>query len=82
MFPGNVLQCGEIYKILISRLLYRMISQWHPICSQEEKEILCVKEIKTGVLMLLVCLAIYLQIDPRIWSDLCELIGRLMSGRI
>ncbi|HKM57438.1 MAG TPA: hypothetical protein VJX28_01745 [Chthoniobacterales bacterium] len=40
------------------------------------------KEIKTGVLMLLVCAAIYVQIDPRIWSGFCQLIGRLMTGRI
>ena len=82
VFHWKVLQCNEIYKMLISKLLVRMTSHWHLICSQEKQELLCVKEIKTGVLMLLVCAAIYVQIDPQIWSGLCQLIGRLMTGRI
>ena len=40
----------------------------------------CVREIKAGFLMFLVSVAILVQIDPRIWSGLCELIGRLIHN--
>ena len=38
------------------------------------------KELKTGFLMLLVCSALYVQVDPRIWSGVCRLLARLMVG--
>ena len=38
------------------------------------------KELKTGFLMLLVCAALYLQIDPRIWGSVCQLLARFMIG--
>jgi hypothetical protein len=38
------------------------------------------KEVKTGFLMLLVCTALYVQIDPRIWNGLCQLLARFMVG--
>jgi hypothetical protein len=36
------------------------------------------KELKTGFLMLLVCTALYVQLDPRIWGGVCQLLARLM----
>ena len=38
------------------------------------------KELKTGFLMLFVCTALYIQVDPRIWSGVCQLLARLMVG--
>src|SRR5271166_3164579 len=38
------------------------------------------KELKVGFLMLFFCTAIYIQIDPRIWSSVCQLLARLMVG--
>jgi hypothetical protein len=38
------------------------------------------KELKTGFLMVLVCTALYVQIDPRIWSGICQLLARLLVG--
>jgi hypothetical protein len=38
------------------------------------------KELKTGFLMLLVCTAVYVQVDPRIWGGVCQLLARLMVG--
>jgi hypothetical protein len=38
------------------------------------------REVKTGFLMLLVCTALYVQIDPRIWSGLCQLLARMLIG--
>jgi hypothetical protein len=36
------------------------------------------KELKTGFLALLVCMALYGQIDARIWNGLRQLLARLM----
>jgi len=38
------------------------------------------KELKAGFLMLFVCTALYIQIDPRVWSGVCQLLARLMVG--
>jgi hypothetical protein len=38
------------------------------------------REVKTGCLMLLVCTALYIQFDPRIWSGLCQLLAKLLVG--
>jgi|GEM_PF-2797688 len=38
------------------------------------------KELKTGFLMLFVCTALYIQVDPRIWSGVCQLLARFMVG--
>jgi hypothetical protein len=38
------------------------------------------KEVKTGGLMLLVCVALYVQVDPRIWNGLCHVLARCMVG--
>jgi hypothetical protein len=38
------------------------------------------KELKTGFLMLFVCTALYIQVDPRIWTGVCQLLARLMVG--
>jgi hypothetical protein len=38
------------------------------------------KELETGFLMLLVCMALYIQIDPKIWNGICQLFARLMIG--
>jgi hypothetical protein len=38
------------------------------------------KELKAGFLMLLVCVALYIQIDPRIWNGVCQLLTRFMIG--
>jgi hypothetical protein len=38
------------------------------------------KELKTGFLMVLVCTALYVQVDSRIWSGICQLLARLMVG--
>jgi hypothetical protein len=38
------------------------------------------KELKTGFLMLFVCTALYIQVDQRIWSAVCQLLARLMVG--
>jgi hypothetical protein len=43
-------------------------------------DLLLMKEVKTGCLMLLVCTALYVQIDPRIWNGLCQLLARCMVG--
>ncbi len=37
------------------------------------------KEVKSGLLMLLVCVAIYVQIEPQIWNGLCQLLAKLMA---
>lgn len=37
-------------------------------------------ELKTGLLMLLVCAAFYVLADPRVWGGLCQLVGRLVGG--
>lgn len=37
-------------------------------------------ELKTGLLMLLVCAAFYVLADPRIWGGLCQFVGRLVGG--
>jgi hypothetical protein len=36
--------------------------------------------VETGYLVVLVCTALYLQIDPRIWDGICQLLARLMIG--
>jgi hypothetical protein len=38
------------------------------------------KGFETGFLTLLVCTALYLQIDPGIWNGICQLLARLMIG--
>ena len=38
------------------------------------------KELKTGFLLLLVCTTLYIQIDPRIWNNISQLLARLMIG--
>jgi hypothetical protein len=38
------------------------------------------KEVKTACLMILVCTALYIQFDPRIWSSLCQLLAKLLVG--
>jgi hypothetical protein len=37
-------------------------------------------ELKTGLLMLLVCAAFYVLGDPRVWGGLCQFVGRLVGG--
>ena len=37
-------------------------------------------EIKTGLLMLLLCGAFYVLADPRVWGGLWHFVGHLMSG--
>ena len=37
-------------------------------------------ELKTGLLMLLVCAAFYVLADPRVWGGLWQLVGRLVGG--
>jgi hypothetical protein len=37
-------------------------------------------ELKTGLLMLLVCAAFYVLADPRVWGGLCQFVGRLVGG--
>jgi hypothetical protein len=37
-------------------------------------------ELKTGLLMLLVCAAFYVLGDARVWGGLCQLVGRLVAG--
>jgi hypothetical protein len=38
------------------------------------------KEVKSGCLMLLVCAALYIQVDPRIVNSLCQFLARFMVG--
>jgi len=38
------------------------------------------KGLETGFLMLVVCTALYIQIDPRISNGICQLLARLMIG--
>jgi hypothetical protein len=38
------------------------------------------KELEAGFLMLLVYMALYIQIDPKIWNGICQLFARLMIG--
>jgi hypothetical protein len=45
-----------------------------------DMQIIPMKEVKTGCLMLLVCTALYIQIDPRIWNGLCQLLARMLVG--
>jgi hypothetical protein len=42
--------------------------------------VLPMKEVKSGFLMLLVCVAFYVQLDPRIWNGLCQLLARCLAG--
>jgi hypothetical protein len=51
--------------------------RWHAVCCCSY---LSMKEVKTGGLMLLVCVALYVQLDPRIWDGLCQLLARCMVG--
>jgi len=39
-----------------------------------------IKGFDTAFLMLLVFTALYIQIDPRIWTGICQLLARLMIG--
>jgi hypothetical protein len=36
-------------------------------------------ELRAGVLMLLVCVAVYIQADPRFWSVVYQLVSRFMG---
>jgi hypothetical protein len=38
------------------------------------------REVKTGFLMLLVCAALYIEIDPGIWNDVCHLLAEFIVG--
>jgi hypothetical protein len=38
------------------------------------------REVKTGFLLLLVCIAILIQADPRIWNGICHLLARCVVG--
>lgn len=38
------------------------------------------KEVKTGCLMILLCTALFIQFDPRIWNGLCQLLAKLLVG--
>ena len=40
---------------------------------------LVVKEFETGLLMLSVCGALYLQIDPAVWNNLSQIVVRLIG---
>lgn len=42
--------------------------------------LLPMKEVKSGFLMLFVCVALYIQFDPRVWNGLCHLLARCMVG--
>ncbi len=58
-----------------------MTDQWHVMCLVMYLEKLApMKEVKTGFLMLLVCVAIYVQVDPRMLNGLCQLFARCMVG--
>jgi hypothetical protein len=37
-------------------------------------------ELRTGVLMVLVCVAVYVQANPRFWSGLFQLLGRFIGA--
>jgi hypothetical protein len=37
------------------------------------------RELETGLLMLLVCGALYVQTDPTIWSSLSQIVVRLIG---
>ena len=37
-------------------------------------------ELKSGLLMLLVCAAFYVLADPRVWGGLWQLVGRFVGG--
>ncbi len=37
------------------------------------------KEMRAGVLMLLVCVAVYVQADPRFWTFVYQLVSRFMG---
>ena len=43
-------------------------------------QVIPMREVKTGFLMILVCTALYVQCDPRIWSGLCQLLARMLVG--
>jgi hypothetical protein len=36
-------------------------------------------ELKTGFLMLLVCIALCIQADPHFWGGLCHLVGQVFG---
>jgi hypothetical protein len=38
------------------------------------------KEFKTAFLTLLVCVELYIQVDPGVWSGVCQLLARFMIG--
>jgi hypothetical protein len=37
-------------------------------------------ELKTGFLMLAVCVALCVQADPHFWGGLCQFVGRLFGA--
>jgi len=37
------------------------------------------RELETGVLMLMVCIALYIQTDPTLWSSLSQIVVRLIG---
>jgi len=39
-----------------------------------------IKGLETGYLAVLLCTALYLQLDPGIWDGFCQLLARLMIG--
>jgi hypothetical protein len=51
--------------------------EWSQIGTNRRPQI---KGFDTAFLMLLVFTALYIQIDPRIWTGICQLLARLMIG--
>jgi hypothetical protein len=49
---------------------------WHANCIEQWQ---VMNELKTGFLMLAVCVALCVQADPRFWGGLCQFVGRLFG---
>jgi hypothetical protein len=50
---------------------------WHGYCTCHPR---VMNELKTGFLMLAVCVALFVQVDPHFWGGLCRLVGRLFAA--
>jgi hypothetical protein len=75
--PFSARSVTQICNILTMNMLRIESSNWHMECFGL---LLPMKEVKTGFLMLLVCVALYIQVDPRIWTGICQLLARCMVG--
>jgi hypothetical protein len=68
---------GQKHNCLISSVLQLSRHAWHDYCIYQPR---VMNELKTGFLMLAVCVALFAQADPHFWGGLYQLVGRLFGA--